>query len=46
MAAADAARSKAQFAAMEAQARRVDGIDAEVHVDDSGLVVTSQTTLK
>ena len=45
-AAADAARSKAQFAAMEAQARRVDGIDAEVHVDDSGLVVTSQTTLK
>ncbi|MEW9573714.1 hypothetical protein ABQJ54_18320 [Rhodanobacter sp. Si-c] len=45
-AAADAARSKAQFAAMEAQAQRVDSIDAEMHVDDSGIVITSQTTLK
>ncbi|MBD8879060.1 hypothetical protein IHE49_01040 [Rhodanobacter sp. 7MK24] len=45
-AAADAARSKAQFAAMEAQAQRVDGIDAEMHVTDSGIVVTSHTTLK
>lgn len=45
-AAADAARSKAQFAAMEAQAQRVDSIDAEAHVDDGGLVVTSHTTLK
>lgn len=45
-ASADAARSKAQFVAMEAQARRVDSIDAEIHVDDSGLVITSQTTLK
>ncbi|BFI95259.1 MAG: hypothetical protein RSP_07690 [Rhodanobacter sp.] len=45
-AAADAARSKAQFTAMEAQARRVDGIDAEMHVDADGLVVTSHTTLK
>ncbi|MEW9624034.1 hypothetical protein [Rhodanobacter geophilus] len=45
-AAADAARSKAQFAAMEAQAQRVDSIDAELHVDDSGIVITSQTTLK
>ena len=44
--AADAARSKAQFAAMEAQAQRVDSIDAEAHVDDSGLVITSHTTLK
>lgn len=45
-AAADAARSKAQFAAMEAQAQRVDSIDAEMHVDDNGIVITSQTTLK
>src|SRR6185437_1744621 len=45
-AAADAARSKAQFTAMEAQAQRVDSIDAEAHVDDSGLVITSHTTLK
>jgi len=45
-AAADAARSKAQFAAMEAQAQRVDSIDAEMHVDDNGIVVTSHTTLK
>lgn len=45
-AAADAARSKAQFTAMEAQAQRVDSIDAEAHVDDGGLVVTSHTTLK
>jgi hypothetical protein len=45
-AAADAARSKAQFTAMEAQAQRVDSIDAEAHVDDSGLVITSHTMLK
>ncbi|GAB3782939.1 hypothetical protein [Dyella agri] len=45
-AAADAARSKAQFTALEAQAQRVDSIDAELHVDDSGIVVTSHTTLK
>ena len=44
--AADAARSKAQFAAMEAQAQRVDSIDAELHVTDGGIVVTSRTTLK
>lgn len=44
--AADAARSKAQYAAMEAKAKDVQSIDAEVHVDDDGLVVTSQTTLK
>ncbi|MBA2077770.1 hypothetical protein [Rhodanobacter sp. PCA2] len=45
-AAADAARTKAQFAAMEAQAQRVDGIDAEMHVTGDGIVVTSHTTLK
>ena len=45
-AAANAARSKAQFAAMKAQAERVDSIDAEMHVDDSGMVITSQTALK
>ncbi len=45
-AAADAARTKAQFAAMEAQAQRVDRIDAELHVDEHGMVVTSHTTLK
>lgn len=45
-AAADAARSKAQFAAMEANAKRVQVIDAEMHIDDDGLVVTSHTTYK
>lgn len=44
--AADAARSKAQYMAMEAKAKDVESIDAEAHVDDDGLVVTSQTTLK
>jgi hypothetical protein len=44
--AADAARSKAQFAAMQLQAERILSIDAEMHVDDNGMVVTSQTTLK
>lgn len=41
-----AAGSKAQFDAMKMQAERVDRIDAEMHVDDTGMVVTSQTTLK
>ena len=45
-AADNAARSKAQFAAMKAQAERVDSIDAEMHVEDSGMVITSQTVLK
>jgi hypothetical protein len=40
------ARSRAQFAAMKAQAERVDSIDAEMHVDKSGMVITSQTVLK
>ena len=44
--AANAARSKAQFAAMKAQAARVDHIDAEAHIDSEGLVVTSRTLLK
>ncbi|MEP6899964.1 MAG: hypothetical protein ABI870_15675 [Rhodanobacter sp.] len=45
-AAANAARSKAQFAAMKAQAERVDSIDVEMHVADDGVVITSQTVLK
>jgi hypothetical protein len=45
-AAADAARSKAQFAAMKSQAERVESIDAEMHVDDAGAVITSHTVLK
>ncbi|MDE1894217.1 MAG: hypothetical protein KGM46_10915 [Pseudomonadota bacterium] len=44
--AANAARSKAQFEAMKAEAKRIDSIDAEMHVDDSGMVITSQTVLK
>ena len=43
---ANAARSKAQFAAMKSQAERVDSIDAEMHLDSSGIVITSQTALK
>ncbi|HEY8682523.1 MAG TPA: hypothetical protein VIM06_05075 [Rhodanobacter sp.] len=45
-AAANAARSKAQFAAMKTQAERVSSIDAEMHVVDDGMVITSQTVLK
>jgi hypothetical protein len=45
-AAANAASSKAQFAAMKSQAERVDSIDAEMHVDSDGMVITSQTILK
>ncbi len=45
-AAAELARSKAQFAAMKSQAERVDSIDAEMHVDTGGVVITSQTVLK
>lgn len=40
------ADSKARFAAMKAQAERVQSIDAEVHVDSDGMVITSQTALK
>ncbi|TPG08599.1 hypothetical protein EAH75_13345 [Rhodanobacter glycinis] len=45
-AAADAARSKTQFAAMKSQAERVESIDAEMHIDDGGAVITSHTVLK
>ncbi|WP_460878538.1 hypothetical protein [Rhodanobacter koreensis] len=45
-AAANAARSKAQFAAMKAQAERVNSIDAEMHVDNDGMVFNTQTVLK
>jgi hypothetical protein len=41
-----AARSKAQFEAMKQQAQRVESIRAEMHVDNGGMVITSQTTLK
>ncbi|HVC17314.1 MAG TPA: hypothetical protein VNE18_08435 [Rhodanobacter sp.] len=44
--AANLARSKAQFAVMKAQAERVDSIDAEMHIDNDGMVITSQTALK
>ncbi|MCX7513785.1 hypothetical protein [Frateuria sp. STR12] len=44
--AASEARTKAQFDAMRAQAARIQSLEAEAHVDSSGLVVTSQTTLK
>jgi len=44
--AANVARSKAQFAAMKSQAERVNSIDAEMHIDDNGMVITSQTALK
>jgi hypothetical protein len=44
--AANAARSKAQFAAMKAQAERVNSIDAEMHIDHDGMVISSQTELK
>jgi hypothetical protein len=45
-AATNAATSKAQFAAMKAQAGLIDSIDAEMHIDNHGMVVTSQTVLK
>lgn len=44
--AAELKRSKAQFAAMKFQAERVDRIDAEMHVENGSMVITSQTTLK
>ena len=45
-AAANAAQSKAQFAAMKAQAERVESIDAEMHVDSDGMVFNTRTVLK
>ncbi|MEO7067858.1 MAG: hypothetical protein ABI114_13165 [Rhodanobacter sp.] len=44
--AANAERSKAQFAAMQAQAKRIESTDAEMHINNSGMVITSQTLLK
>ena len=44
--AAEAAQSKAQFAMMKAQAERIDAIHSDLHMDDAGLVISSQTTLK
>jgi hypothetical protein len=44
--AASAARTKAQFDAMRAQAARIKTIDAEAHVDRHAMVITSQTELK
>jgi hypothetical protein len=41
-----AERSQAQFAAMKQQAERVESIDAEMHVDSHGMVITSKTVLK
>jgi hypothetical protein len=37
---------KARFAALEAQADRVDALAAEAHMDSHGLVFTSHLTLK
>lgn len=31
---------------MKSRAGRVDSIDAEMHVDNSGMLITSQTVLK
>jgi hypothetical protein len=45
-AAANVAQSKAQFAAMQAQAQRVESINAEMHVEGNGMVVTSQAVMK
>jgi len=44
--AADVAQSKAQLAAMQLQAARIADINAQVHVDKDGLVLTSATTMK
>lgn len=43
---AAAASSKAQFAAMKLQAERIESLDAEMHVDNHGMVISSQTVLK
>lgn len=44
--AADVAQSKAQLAAMQLQAARIADINAEMHVDGDGIVLTSATTMK
>jgi hypothetical protein len=44
--AADVAQSKAQLAAMQLQAARIADINAEMHVEKDGIVLTSATTMK
>lgn len=41
-----AARTHAQFQAMQTQAARIKAVGSEAHVDADGLVITSQTELK
>jgi len=43
---ASAERTKAQFEAMQAQAARIKSASGEVHMENDGLVFTSQTELK
>lgn len=43
---ADAARSKAQLAAMRAQAERIQSIGVQMQVETQGIVITSQTAWK
>lgn len=43
---AAAERSKAQFETMRQQAERIKTIDGEMHVENAGMVFTSQTELK
>jgi len=40
------ANSKSQFEAMKPLVERIEGIDAEMHVDAEGIVITSQTQMK
>jgi hypothetical protein len=44
--AASAARTHAQLQAMQAQAARIKSVSAEMHVDNEGLVITSQGELQ
>jgi hypothetical protein len=43
---AAAERSKAQFESMQAQAARIKSLNGELHMENAGLVITSQTELK
>lgn len=45
-AATELERSRQQFTAMKAQAERVESIDAEMHVDKDGMIITTQTRMK
>lgn len=42
----DQERTMEQFATMKAQAERVESIDAEVHVEKEGMVITTQMQMK